>query len=159
MRPRPRSSGPFDEFGFLETNRGRAIYFHRNRVLDSTYSSLAVRSRVTFAEEAGEEGARPTRPKGGAANASSEPDRRPRRSPKTGSHFLARINAPCLRITSTAASANPANSQGRIALSDTKWSLTFDAAVDCLTKHAHTEAQVVTGPGLLARQTEGRSSL
>ena len=24
-----------------------------------------------------------------------------------------------------------------------------DAAVDCLTKHAHTEAQVATGPGLL----------
>jgi cold shock CspA family protein len=112
----------FGEFGFLETDRGRAIYFHRS-VLGSTYSSLAVGSRVTFAEEAGEKGAQATT-EGGAATTSSEPVRRPRRSPKTGSHFLARINAPCLRMTGTAASASPANSQGRIALSDTKWSLT-----------------------------------
>jgi cold shock CspA family protein len=42
------------EFGFLETDDGRAIYFYRNSVLDSAYSRLAVGSRVTFAEEVGE---------------------------------------------------------------------------------------------------------
>lgn len=51
---------PSGEFGFLETDDGRAVYFHRNSVLDSAYSRLAVGSRVTFAEEAGEKGAQAT---------------------------------------------------------------------------------------------------
>jgi cold shock CspA family protein/ribosome-associated translation inhibitor RaiA len=47
---------PSGEFGFLETGDGREIYFHRNSVLDGTFSRLAVGSRVTFAEEMGEKG-------------------------------------------------------------------------------------------------------
>jgi cold shock CspA family protein len=45
---------PSGEFGFLETDDGRAIYFHRNSVIDSAYARLAVGSRMTFAEKAGE---------------------------------------------------------------------------------------------------------
>jgi cold shock CspA family protein len=44
------------EFGFLESNDGREIYFHRNSVIDGGFSQLAVGSRVTFAEEMGEKG-------------------------------------------------------------------------------------------------------
>jgi cold shock CspA family protein len=51
---------PSGEFGFLETDDGREIYFHRNSVLDGAYSRLAAGSRVTFAEEAGEKGAQAT---------------------------------------------------------------------------------------------------
>lgn len=47
---------PSGEFGFLETSDGREIYFHRNSVLDSAFSSLAVGTRVTFTEEVGEKG-------------------------------------------------------------------------------------------------------
>jgi len=48
---------PSGEFGFLETNDGREIYFHRNSVLDGAFPRLAVGARVTFAEEEGEKGA------------------------------------------------------------------------------------------------------
>jgi len=44
------------EFGFLETNDGREIYFHRNSVLDDAFGHLAVGTRVSFAEEMGVEG-------------------------------------------------------------------------------------------------------
>ena len=47
---------PSGEFGFLETNDGREIYFHRNGVLDAGFPRLAVGTRVTFAEEPGEKG-------------------------------------------------------------------------------------------------------
>lgn len=47
---------PSGEFGFLESNDGREIYFHRNSVLDGAFPLLAVGSRVTFAEEEGEKG-------------------------------------------------------------------------------------------------------
>jgi cold shock CspA family protein len=47
---------PSGEFGFLESGDGREIYFHRNSVLDGGFSRLAAGSRVTFAEEAGEQG-------------------------------------------------------------------------------------------------------
>lgn len=47
---------PSGEFGFLESSDGREIYFHRNSVLDGAFSHLAVGTRVTFAEEAGEKG-------------------------------------------------------------------------------------------------------
>jgi cold shock CspA family protein len=43
-------------FGFLESGDGREIYFHRNSVLEDGFSRLAVGTRVTFAEEAGEKG-------------------------------------------------------------------------------------------------------
>jgi len=51
---------PSGEFGFLETGDGQEIYFHRNSVLDGAFSRLAVGSRVTFAESAGDKGARAT---------------------------------------------------------------------------------------------------
>lgn len=47
---------PAGEFGFLETADGREIYFHRNSVLDDSFSRLAAGSRVIFAEEMGEKG-------------------------------------------------------------------------------------------------------
>ena len=47
---------PSGEFGFLETNDGQEIYFHRNSVLDGAFPHLAVGTRVTYAEEMGEKG-------------------------------------------------------------------------------------------------------
>jgi len=51
---------PSGEFGFLEASDGQEIYFHRNSVLDDAFSRLAVGSRVSFVEEAGEKGAQAT---------------------------------------------------------------------------------------------------
>ena len=47
---------PLGEFGFIETDDGREIYFHRNSVLGGEFPQLAVNSRVTYAEEMGEKG-------------------------------------------------------------------------------------------------------
>ena len=47
---------PSGEFGFLESNDGREIYFHRNSVLNDAFPRLEVGTRVTFAEEEGEKG-------------------------------------------------------------------------------------------------------
>jgi len=47
---------PSGEFGFLETNDGQDIYFHRNSVLDGAFPQLTVGTRVTFTEEPGEKG-------------------------------------------------------------------------------------------------------
>jgi len=44
------------EFGFIETEDGREIYFHRNSVLNGGFADLKVGSRVTYAEEVGEKG-------------------------------------------------------------------------------------------------------
>ncbi|NIX77516.1 HPF/RaiA family ribosome-associated protein [Microvirga terricola] len=43
-------------YGFLETEDGREIYFHRNSVLDDAFTHLKPGVRVTFAEEMGDEG-------------------------------------------------------------------------------------------------------
>ncbi len=43
-------------FGFLETDDGREIYFHRNSVLNDAFGQLAPGARVTFFEEPGEKG-------------------------------------------------------------------------------------------------------
>ena len=51
---------PSGEFGFLETDDGQEIYFHRNSVLDDGWPRLAVGSRVSFSEEPGEKGAQAT---------------------------------------------------------------------------------------------------
>jgi cold shock CspA family protein len=45
-----------DGFGFLTTEDGREIYFHRNSVLNDAFDSLKIGTRVSFAEEAGEKG-------------------------------------------------------------------------------------------------------
>jgi len=47
---------PSGEFGFLETNDGQEIYFHRNSVVGRGASRLQVGSRVTYVEESGEKG-------------------------------------------------------------------------------------------------------
>jgi cold shock CspA family protein/ribosome-associated translation inhibitor RaiA len=47
---------PSGEFGFLESSDGQEIYFHRNSVLEGAFPHLAIGTRVTFAEEAGEKG-------------------------------------------------------------------------------------------------------
>jgi len=47
---------PSGEFGFLESDDKRDIYFHRNSVLNGAFARLQVGTRVTFAEEIGEKG-------------------------------------------------------------------------------------------------------
>ena len=47
---------PLGEFGFIETDDGREIYFHRNSVLNGDFAKLGVGARVTFAEEMGDKG-------------------------------------------------------------------------------------------------------
>jgi cold shock CspA family protein len=51
---------PAGEFGFLRSNDGDEIYFHRNSIVDGAFSELAVGSRVVFADEIGEKGAQAT---------------------------------------------------------------------------------------------------
>ena len=51
---------PAGEFGFLRSNDGKDVYFHRNSLLDGKFSELAVGSRVVFAEEIGEKGPQAT---------------------------------------------------------------------------------------------------
>jgi cold shock CspA family protein/ribosome-associated translation inhibitor RaiA len=43
--------------GFIETDDGREVYFHRNAVLDDAFGQLDVGSEVRFVEEAGDKGA------------------------------------------------------------------------------------------------------
>jgi cold shock CspA family protein/ribosome-associated translation inhibitor RaiA len=43
-------------YGFLTTEDGREIYFHRSSVLDRGFDRLGIGSRVTFVEEQGEKG-------------------------------------------------------------------------------------------------------
>jgi cold shock CspA family protein/ribosome-associated translation inhibitor RaiA len=47
---------PSGEFGFLETDDGHEVYFHRNSVLDDGFAKLSIGARVTFAEEMGDKG-------------------------------------------------------------------------------------------------------
>ncbi len=49
-----------DNYGFLETDDGREIYFHRNCVANSGFDDLRVGNRVVYSEEAGEKGAQAT---------------------------------------------------------------------------------------------------
>ncbi len=51
---------PSGEFGFLQSDDGQEIYFHRNSVLDDAFSRLAVGARVTYAEEPGDKGTQAT---------------------------------------------------------------------------------------------------
>jgi cold shock CspA family protein len=56
--PRGRVSQLFPEqdYGFLETDDGREIYFHRNSVLHPGFERLEIGTAVRFTEEAGEQG-------------------------------------------------------------------------------------------------------
>ena len=44
------------EFGFIATDDGREIYFHRNSVVNGGFNQLEVGTRVAFAEAVGEKG-------------------------------------------------------------------------------------------------------
>jgi cold shock CspA family protein len=44
------------QFGFLTSNEGHEIYFHRNSVLHDAFPRLAIGARVAFAEEMGDKG-------------------------------------------------------------------------------------------------------
>jgi cold shock CspA family protein/ribosome-associated translation inhibitor RaiA len=56
--PHGRVSGIFESegYGFLTTNDGREIYFHRNSVLNHAFDRLEIGTEVRFAEEMGEKG-------------------------------------------------------------------------------------------------------
>ena len=43
-------------FGFIETDDGRQVYFHRNSVVDGPFDALTVGAEVRFSEESGEDG-------------------------------------------------------------------------------------------------------
>lgn len=47
---------PFEGYGFLTTDDGREVYFHRHSVLDEAFERLEVGSVVRFVEEAGDKG-------------------------------------------------------------------------------------------------------
>lgn len=51
---------PSGEFGFLQANDGREIYFHRNSVIGRGFKSLKIGSKVLFAEDAGDKGPKAT---------------------------------------------------------------------------------------------------
>jgi cold shock CspA family protein len=58
LRPEARVSKilPQEGFGFLTSDDGREIYFHKNSVLGRAFPRLQVGTTVRFVEEAGEEG-------------------------------------------------------------------------------------------------------
>jgi len=45
-----------EDYGFIETEDGREIYFHRNSVANDAFDTLAVGDRVTFSEALGDKG-------------------------------------------------------------------------------------------------------
>jgi cold shock CspA family protein/ribosome-associated translation inhibitor RaiA len=47
---------PFEGYGFLQTDDGREVYFHRHSVIDEAFERLEVGSAVRFVEEVGEKG-------------------------------------------------------------------------------------------------------
>lgn len=47
---------PEEDFGRIQTDDGRLIYFHRNSVLEASFDKLTTGTEVRFAEEQGERG-------------------------------------------------------------------------------------------------------
>jgi cold shock CspA family protein/ribosome-associated translation inhibitor RaiA len=47
---------PEQDFGRIETDDGRLIYFHRNSVLDDEFEDLSIGTAVQFSEEPGDQG-------------------------------------------------------------------------------------------------------
>ncbi len=47
---------PFEGYGFITTDDGREIYFHRNSVIEPTFDRLEEGAEVAFLEEQGKEG-------------------------------------------------------------------------------------------------------
>jgi ribosomal subunit interface protein len=46
----------YEGYGFLRTEEGDELYFHRNSVLDTAFGRMKVGDRVRFVEDAGESG-------------------------------------------------------------------------------------------------------
>ena len=65
-RHAPRARGriaqifPLHGYGFIETDDGREVYFHRNTISDHDFRMADVGSPVYYSEEAGEEGPQAT---------------------------------------------------------------------------------------------------
>lgn len=51
---------PVDDYGTIETDDGRELYFHRNAVLTGDFEKLKVGTEVRFAEGEGEKGPKAT---------------------------------------------------------------------------------------------------
>ena len=51
---------PAGEFGFLRSNDGKEIYFHRNSVIGGKFAELSIGARVVFVDEIGEKGPQAT---------------------------------------------------------------------------------------------------
>ncbi|HBD11312.1 MAG TPA: 30S ribosomal protein S30 [Porticoccaceae bacterium] len=47
---------PEEDYGFIETNEGRQIYFHRNSLINARLESLNPGDEMRFVEELGEQG-------------------------------------------------------------------------------------------------------
>lgn len=47
---------PYEDYGIIQTDDGREIYFHRNSVVDEDFDKLEIGARVHFAEEMGDNG-------------------------------------------------------------------------------------------------------
>lgn len=47
---------PDEGYGFLKTDEGNEIYFHRNSVLNDAFNRLTLGSKVAFTEQRGEKG-------------------------------------------------------------------------------------------------------
>jgi len=54
------SADGMDAYGFIQTQDGREIYFHRNSVLNGEFDRLSAGDEVRFSEEPGENGAQAT---------------------------------------------------------------------------------------------------
>lgn len=49
-----------EDYGFLQTEDGREIYFHKNSVVDTDFKKLKTGDRVTFSESLGDKGPQAT---------------------------------------------------------------------------------------------------
>lgn len=47
---------PDEDFGRIETDDGRLVYFHRNSVIGCPFNQLTIGTKVRFAEEQGDRG-------------------------------------------------------------------------------------------------------
>lgn len=56
IQPEGKVTRLFDDYGFLQTNDGRDVYFHRDSLLNAEFERLTVGARVRFVEEEGEKG-------------------------------------------------------------------------------------------------------
>ncbi len=47
---------PYEDYGIIQTDDGREVYFHRNSVLDEDFDKLEIGASVRFSEEQGDKG-------------------------------------------------------------------------------------------------------